>query len=243
MLSSLNSRFDTIQTDCPWLSLMSLQEGQENLITFENDEIIAVQSLVQYLYSGDYTLCDDYRPRQPDISPFAGGGFGGFGFGRTTPPAPPAANSGFTIPRQPTSPFAPSAPPQFKQPFEGWTSSNSPKLRNKPASIRVPLLCLAHLEVYALADRIGLVQLKMLSEARFSEAASTQWAHPDFYRATAKAYEVAPPGPQGDTLRSSAVTVTALHLREIMANDKDHKFSEMMAENGAFSRDIALRKL
>lgn len=106
--------------------------------------------------------------------------------------------------------------------------------------IDVPFINLAHVNVYALADRLGLLDLKALAVRKFRGAAESQYLCSDFHLAIARAYQVAPPGTEGQALRLQAVKVTVDHLEDIVKHDVKGNFAEMMAENGPFARDVAL---
>lgn len=99
---------------------------------------------------------------------------------------------------------------------------------------RSPILF--HLEVYALGDRIQHDKLKAAAAQKFDSAITADWRDPVFATAVRTAYEVAPPGPTGDTLRAIVLKVASQNAKMLL---KRVEFEDMMDRVAQFGKELA----
>ncbi|TID23585.1 BTB POZ domain protein [Venturia nashicola] len=92
----------------------------------------------------------------------------------------------------------------------------------------------AHLKIYALADKVDITALKTLSEDKFNAIANANWKDATFPACIRTAYEISPPGTEGDRLRSIVVDIAAKHITELARLDNGFRQTmEAVAEFGA----------
>jgi hypothetical protein len=96
---------------------------------------------------------------------------------------------------------------------------------------------LFHIKVWALADRVQSRPLRALAEQKFAVFARDEWKSADFPDAIAAVYEVAPPGPNGDTIRKIVVRLAVEHARDLFSLDRG--FSNMVQDTPDFGKDFA----
>jgi hypothetical protein len=97
---------------------------------------------------------------------------------------------------------------------------------------------LFHIKVYALADRIQNPALKDLAERKFESIVSLEWKSREFSSAIQSVYSVAPPGPNGDSIRKTVIRLAVSHARDLFSLDRG--FSTMLQETPEFGKDLAM---
>ncbi|RDI78632.1 hypothetical protein Vi05172_g11352 [Venturia inaequalis] len=95
----------------------------------------------------------------------------------------------------------------------------------------------SHLKIYELADRLDIPALKTLSENKFEVLAKNEWKEATFPPCVKIAYDITPPGPGGERLRSMVVQIASQHLKELF--NLDIGFKNMMIEVPGFGGDLA----
>lgn len=93
-----------------------------------------------------------------------------------------------------------------------------------------------HLEIYELADRVDIPALKTLCEDRFNAMAKQDWKDASFPACVKIAYDITPPGPAGQRLRSMLVKIASQHVKELF--QLDASFKQMLAEVAEFGADM-----
>lgn len=116
--------------------------------------------------------------------------------------------------------------------FPGNMRENSPEA---PGHIMM-----SHLQVYAVADQLRIVDLKLHVEANFQLAGKHHWKDPSFPATIQFAYSVASPGFEGNNLRRIVVGLAAENAKHLFT-DKESTFSKMMESNPDFGRDLSRR--
>jgi hypothetical protein len=97
---------------------------------------------------------------------------------------------------------------------------------------------LFHIKVYALADRIQNPALKDLAERKFESIVALEWKSREFSSAIQAVYSVAPPGPNGDSIRKTVIRLAVSHARDLFSLDRG--FSTMLQETPEFGKDLAM---
>lgn len=95
----------------------------------------------------------------------------------------------------------------------------------------------SHLKIYELADRLDISALKRLSENKFEVLAMNKWEDATFLPCVKTAYDITPPGPGGERLRSMVINIASQHLKELF--NLDIGFKNMMIEVPEFGGDLA----
>jgi hypothetical protein len=98
---------------------------------------------------------------------------------------------------------------------------------------------LFHLRVYAVADKFEIPGLKATAQHKFQVAARETWSLEDFPAAINLAYEIAPPGSQGEGLRNIVVGIAKGNIQALFRQGEG--FSKMMESNAEFGRDLVMK--
>jgi hypothetical protein len=96
-----------------------------------------------------------------------------------------------------------------------------------------------HLQVYALANRLQIQDLKNLAAENFADVIIKHWGDPSFPAAIQFAYSIAPPSTEGDDLRASVVDVATAHAKDLFTNGGKEIFLMMMENNAEFGKDLS----
>jgi len=96
-----------------------------------------------------------------------------------------------------------------------------------------------HLQVYALADKLQIQDLKSLAQESFEEVVKEHWDHPAFPLAIRSVYAIAPPGLGGTELREIVLKISTAHASELFtATDS---FANMMEQVAEFGKDLSVQ--
>jgi len=213
----------------------TFKEAVERVYTLDDDNLDIVAKMMDYLYKGDY---DDEQP-QPTLT--------------NSEPAPPARGFGSLFGAPSEWPPAEEAPPHEAEDLSPPSEAPPPEQANPEESSISPYTekRLGHLEndssddvshksplqinaeVYVLADKYDLQQLKVLAASKYQKIAPSSWDSPGFRKSTQTVYE--------NTMESDRL------LRDIIAsvacNQVDGllglpEFVDVLRSNGELSTDI-----
>ncbi|KAE9964439.1 hypothetical protein BLS_008371 [Venturia inaequalis] len=93
-----------------------------------------------------------------------------------------------------------------------------------------------HLKIYELADKVDVSALKTLCEDKFNAMARNNWKDLSFPGCMKTAYDITPPGPSGENLRSIVVKIASENVKQLFQLDTG--FKQMLADVAELGADM-----